>query len=53
MTTRFSISSGGKPPYCQTTATTGMSISGKMSVDMRRIVTTPKSTIKTAITTKV
>ncbi len=29
---RCSISSGGSPAYCQTTAMTGMSISGRMSV---------------------
>ena len=32
---RRSISSAGMPVNCQTTLTTGMSISGKMSVDIR------------------
>ena len=32
---RRSISSAGIPVNCQTTLTTGMSISGKMSVDIR------------------
>jgi hypothetical protein len=34
-TIRFSISSAGIPVNCQTTLTTGMLISGKISVDMR------------------
>ena len=34
-TMRVSTSSAGMPEYCQTTLTTGMLISGKMSVDMR------------------
>ena len=36
---RCSISSAGMPVYCQTTLTTGMLISGKMSVDMRLMLT--------------
>jgi hypothetical protein len=32
---RDSISSAGMPVYCQTTLTTGMSMLGKMSVDLR------------------
>jgi hypothetical protein len=35
VTTRRSISSGLRPLYCQTTATTGMSMLGKMSTSMR------------------
>src|SRR5687768_5778593 len=37
---RRSISSGGSPLYCQITETTGMSISGKMSVGVRKMDST-------------
>ena len=50
---RCSISSAGMPVYCQTTLTTGMLISGKMSVDMRLMATRLTATISSAITTKV
>src|SRR6266403_6170167 len=49
----FAIWSAERPLYCQTTVTTGISISGKMSVGVFLIDTTPSSTIKSAITTKV
>ena len=39
--------------YDQTTLTTGMSMSGKMSVGMRAIATTPRITMSSAITTNV
>src|SRR5271165_1246131 len=47
------MSSGGKPPYCQTTAITGMSISGRMSVGIWRIEKIPATTMSIAMTTKV
>ena len=50
---RCSISSAGRPEYCHTTEITGMSISGRMSVGMRRMVTAPRSTMSMAMTTKV
>src|SRR5947209_4571165 len=50
---RFSISSGEVPPYCQMMVTTGMSIFGKISVDMVTMETVPSTRISTAITTKV
>jgi hypothetical protein len=50
---RCSISSAGMPVYCQTTLTTGMLISGKMSVDMRKMLTPPSTAISSAITTNV
>ena len=50
---RCSMSSGGKPPYCQTTAITGMLISGRMSVGIWRMEKTPATTISIAMTTKV
>ena len=48
-----SISSAGMPVYCQTTLTTGMLISGKMSVDMRLMATRLTAKINRATTTKV
>ena len=50
---RLAISSGGMPEYCQTTETTGISIDGKMSVEVRRIDNTPISNNKIANTTNV
>ena len=50
---RRSISSAGMPVYCQTTLTTGMLISGKMSVDMRLMPRRSRPAISTAITTNV
>ena len=41
------------PVYCHTTLTTGMLISGKMSVDMRSMATRLTASISRAITTKV
>src|SRR6266481_9283552 len=49
----FAIWSAERPVYCQTTVTTGMSISGKISVGVFLIDTTPSSNIKSAITTNV
>src|SRR5437660_12721568 len=42
---RFSISSGLVPLYCQMMVTTGMSMSGKMSVDMVTMETVPSKRI--------
>src|SRR3569832_2550395 len=39
---RFAICSGEKPVYCHTIATTGMSMSGKMSVGVRSAVSGPR-----------
>jgi hypothetical protein len=50
---RRSISSGGRPAYCQITETTGMSISGKMSVGVRTSESTPKMTTSSAPTMNV
>ena len=52
-TIRVSISSAGIPVYCQTTLTTGMSICGKMSVDMRKMDTAPSPAISNATTASV
>src|SRR5438067_11748507 len=52
VTNRFSISSGATPAYLQMTLTTGILMFGKMSVDIRVIVTTPTSTIRIAMTVK-
>ena len=52
-TIRSSTSSAGIPVYCQTTLTTGMLISGKMSVDMRLMATRLTAMMSKAITTKV
>jgi hypothetical protein len=52
-TIRLSISSGGIPEYCQTIDTTGTSASGKMSVGIRRMASTPTTAISTASTRKV
>ena len=53
VTIRFSISSGAIPAKVQMTLTTGMLISGKMSVGMRPIVMTPSNMMTRAITTNV
>src|SRR5216683_3040212 len=49
----FAIWSGESPEYCHTTVTTGMSISGKMSVGVFLIDVMPSNKISSAITTKV
>ena len=50
---RPDMSSAGRPVYCQTTEMTGMPMSGKMSVGVRRIDITPAMRIRMDITTKV
>src|SRR5262249_15294345 len=50
---RLSISSGGMPLYTQTMETTGTSASGKMSVDIRWVASTPTTAISTASTRNV
>ncbi len=52
-TMRVSTSSAGMPKYDQTTLTTGTSMFGKMSVDMRVMLTAPSTTISKAATTNV
>src|SRR5262245_54518559 len=52
-TIRDSISSAGIPVYCQTIETTGTSASGKMSVDIRLVLTAPSTAISTARTMNV
>jgi hypothetical protein len=52
-TMRPSISPGDMPGYCQITEMTGMSTSGKMSVGMRKIATSPSRVMAMAMTTKV
>ena len=47
------MSAGDNPVYCHATATTGMLISGKMSVGVRTAASTPPIRIRIAITTKV
>ena len=53
VTIRFSMSSGDNPPYDQMMLTTGTSITGKMSVGVRKIVSTPRSAMNRAMTTNV
>ena len=53
VTMRRSMSSGPRPLYCQMEVTTGMSISGKMSVAMRRSDSTPNTTTRMAPTMNV
>src|SRR3954462_1179703 len=48
-----SISSVESPPYCQTMLTTGMSMLGKMSVGVRRMLATPSITMSSAMTMNV
>ena len=50
---RADIWSGGSPVYCHATAITGMRISGKMSVGVRKAASGPISSSSSAITTKV
>src|SRR6266542_2531930 len=52
-TTRRSISSAGNPGYAQTTATTGMSIVGKMSTAVRVKDSTPITRMRTDMTATV
>src|SRR4029077_12212985 len=49
----LAIWSGESPVYCQTTVTTGMSISGKISVGVFLIAATPSNKMSSAITTNV
>ena len=51
--TRPDISSGGRPVYCQTTAMTGMRISGKISTGVRSAASQPTIMISSARTTNV
>ena len=51
--TRRSMSSGEMPVKDHTTLTTGMSTSGKMSVGIRDMETTPRTTMRRATTTNV
>jgi hypothetical protein len=53
VTMRFSISSGDRPLYVQTTLTTGMSMYGKMSTGIVIIAATPRMAMSIATTTKV
>src|ERR1017187_9780934 len=53
MVTTSAISSGEMPPYDQMTLTTGILISGKISVGMRKVASTPRMTIIMDMTTKV
>src|SRR3954469_2208273 len=53
VTIRVSMSSGDMPAYWKTTAITGMSTLGKMSVGVRKIVTTPMIMTSMAATTNV
>ena len=50
---RPDISSGDRPVYCQTTAITGMRMSGKMSTGVRSAASGPKIRISNARTTNV
>src|ERR1700687_4737138 len=50
---RPAIWSGGRPVYCQTTPMTGMRISGKMSVGVRKAASGPIINRSSASTTKV
>ncbi len=52
-TSRVAISSGDSPVYLQIAATTGMRMSGKMSVGVRVMENTPRSVIRMASTMKV
>jgi hypothetical protein len=47
---RCSISGVLRPVYCHITETTGMLISGKMSVGMLTIVVMPRKSMRLAIT---
>ena len=50
---RPAISSGGRPVYCQTTAMTGMRMSGKMSAGVRSAASGPTIRMSRASTTNV
>src|SRR5665213_772458 len=50
---RSAICSGERPLYIQTTVTTGISMFGKISVGIERMLKTPRIRIKSAKTTKV
>ena len=50
---RPDIWSGGRPVYCQTTAITGMRMSGKMSIGVRSAASGPTIRISSASTTNV
>src|SRR5882762_4537424 len=50
---RVAISSGDRPVYFHTVATTGILMLGKMSVGVRQIANVPSSMITMARTTKV
>jgi hypothetical protein len=52
-TMRVDISWAERPLYCHTTVTTGMSMSGKMSVGIDRMLKTPRRRIKKPKTAKV
>src|SRR5262249_17335524 len=53
VTMRLSISSGERPLYCHTIATTGRSMYGKMSTGIVVIEMPPRIATSSAITTKV
>jgi hypothetical protein len=53
VTKRAAISSGATPEKLQMTLTTGMLILGKMSVDIRAMVTIPSRTMSIAMIVKV
>ncbi len=53
VTMRLAISGAERPVKFHTTVTTGMSMLGKMSVGIVRMLKTPKIKIKNAKTTKV
>ena len=50
---RLAISSAERPVYCQTTLTTGLSIFGKMSVGILRMLKAPINMRRIAKTAKV
>ena len=50
---RVDISCADRPEYCHTTVTTGMSIFGKISVGIDRMLKTPRIRIRNAKTAKV
>jgi len=53
VTTRFSISSGDRPVYTQSTLTTGISMNGKISTAIVAMADPPRIAIRMAMTTKV
>ena len=50
---RLSISSAERPLYCQMALTTGISMSGRISVGIREIAMPPRMAISMAAATKV